>query len=230
MAASSTPSIAIVGAGPGGLLLARYLQLRSIRCIIYEREASRAARGQGGSLDLHEESGLLAMRETGLFVEFEKYARMEGEEMRILDKTGKVWLDEADEQQGKPSASRPEIDRRVVLKDGSARVYTDFILVYLEPICAIYFSTPSIPTRSIGTTTSPLQNLYLRARIVSTSPTLLPQQPTFWLAPTEHGHASDPSSHPLYPSTRGSPSSISSSRTSTPGSPTSLHSSETVPP
>jgi len=86
----SNLSIAIIGAGPGGLLLARYLQINSIPCTIYERESSRDHRSQGGSLDLHAESGLLALKEIGLMDEFEKFARKEGDSMRILDKTGKL--------------------------------------------------------------------------------------------------------------------------------------------
>jgi len=104
----SNPQIAIIGAGPGGLLLARYLQINSISCTIYERESSRDHRSQGGSLDLHAEGGLLALKEVGLMDEFEKFARKEGDSMRILDKTGKVWYE--DEPQGE-GPGRPEIDR-----------------------------------------------------------------------------------------------------------------------
>jgi hypothetical protein len=110
MPASSKPQIAIIGAGPGGLLLARYLQRNSIPCKIYERETSRHHRTQGGSLDLHEESGLLAMKEAGLMEEFTKFARTEGEQMKIFDRTGKLWFDDEENEEG-AGHGRPEIDR-----------------------------------------------------------------------------------------------------------------------
>lgn len=58
--------IVIIGAGPSGLLLARFLQLHSISIVIYERDSSPTHRRQGGSLDLHDNTGLKALRETGL--------------------------------------------------------------------------------------------------------------------------------------------------------------------
>jgi hypothetical protein len=102
---SSDLQVAIIGAGPGGLLLARYLQRNSIPCKIYERESSEHHRAQGGSLDLHEQSGQLALKEAGLIEEFWKYARKEGEQMKIYDKTGKLWWNDESEH------GRPEIDR-----------------------------------------------------------------------------------------------------------------------
>lgn len=107
---SSKLQVAIIGAGPGGLLLARYLQLHSVPCKIYESESSRHHRTQGGTLDLHEESGQLAIRETGLMEEFLKFARKEGEEMKILDDMGNVLLVDKGVQ-GSEGGSRPEIDR-----------------------------------------------------------------------------------------------------------------------
>lgn len=56
--------IAIVGAGLGGLALARVLHVNGIDAVVYEREPSRHARGQGGMLDIH--SGRRALREAGL--------------------------------------------------------------------------------------------------------------------------------------------------------------------
>jgi len=106
---SSTLQVAIVGAGPGGLLLARYLQRNSIPCKIYEQELSEHHRTQGGSLDLHEDSGLLAMKEAGLMEEFLKLSRKDCEQMRIYDNTGKLWLEH--EPPADHNVGRPEIDR-----------------------------------------------------------------------------------------------------------------------
>ena len=111
-----TSRIAIIGGGPGGPTLARILQKHGIHVTVYEQEHSANARSQGGSLDLHHESGLKALREADLFNDFLKCARYESQHMRVLDKKGVVYLDEGemgplpeigDEQ------SRPEIDRFV---------------------------------------------------------------------------------------------------------------------
>ncbi|MCR8633012.1 FAD-dependent oxidoreductase [Paenibacillus radicis (ex Xue et al. 2023)] len=99
--------IAIVGAGPGGLTLARILQQHGVKTVVYEREPGPHSRQQGGSLDIHHDSGQMALREAGLFEQFEALARYEGEDFRLLDKTGKVYIDEFAESQGQ----RPEIDR-----------------------------------------------------------------------------------------------------------------------
>ena len=62
--------IAIVGGGPGGLTLARLLQMKDADVTVYERTINQNARDQGATLDLHEESGLMALREAGLMEAF----------------------------------------------------------------------------------------------------------------------------------------------------------------
>jgi 2-polyprenyl-6-methoxyphenol hydroxylase-like FAD-dependent oxidoreductase len=104
----STPSIAIVGGGLSGLVLARILQMHGIDSTVYEGDASADARGQGGSLDMHEESGQFALREAGLHERFLALTHPQGETMRILDKSGTVLIHH--EPEG-GYAGRPEIDR-----------------------------------------------------------------------------------------------------------------------
>jgi 2-polyprenyl-6-methoxyphenol hydroxylase-like FAD-dependent oxidoreductase len=104
----STPSIAIVGGGLSGLVLARILQMHGIDSTVYEGDASADARGQGGSLDMHEESGQFALREAGLYERFLALTHPQGETMRVLDKAGTVFIHH--EPEG-GYAGRPEVDR-----------------------------------------------------------------------------------------------------------------------
>ncbi|MFE5301359.1 FAD-dependent oxidoreductase [Streptomyces sp. NPDC056632] len=100
-------TIAIVGAGLGGLALARVLHVNGIDAVVYERESSRAARGQGGMLDIH--SGQRALRVAGLMEQFHEIARGEGQDMRLLQADGTLLLQE-DTLDDAPLA-RPEVDR-----------------------------------------------------------------------------------------------------------------------
>ena len=78
-----TLKIAIVGAGPAGCVLARLLQQsdEDIAVTIFEGEGDIDFRSQGGTLDLHEKTGQAALKAAGLFDEFLKYARYDGEAM-----------------------------------------------------------------------------------------------------------------------------------------------------
>ncbi|WP_086710844.1 FAD-dependent oxidoreductase [Streptomyces antimycoticus] len=100
-------TIAIVGAGLGGLTLARVLHVNGVDAVVYEREASRDARGQGGMLDIH--SGQRALREAGLIDQFHTIARGEGQDMRLLEPDGTLLLQE-DTPDDAP-LERPEVDR-----------------------------------------------------------------------------------------------------------------------
>ncbi|KAI0528039.1 hypothetical protein F5B22DRAFT_16811 [Xylaria bambusicola] len=111
--------IAIVGAGPAGLTLARLLQVNDIDCVVFELDEDRHNRGQGGSLDLHEGSGQLALRAAGLFDEFMAVARPEGEVLKVYKPDGRLLLDESTGHGGRRPDSfngRPEVDR-VQLRD-----------------------------------------------------------------------------------------------------------------
>ncbi|MFE9498929.1 FAD-dependent oxidoreductase [Streptomyces collinus] len=100
-------AIAIIGAGLGGLALARVLHVHGIDAVVYEREPSRTARDQGGMLDIH--SGQRALREAGLIDQFYAIARGAGQDMRLLEPDGTLLLQE-DTPDDAP-LERPEVDR-----------------------------------------------------------------------------------------------------------------------
>ncbi|KAJ3158181.1 hypothetical protein HDU86_003136 [Geranomyces michiganensis] len=109
----TAPTIAIIGAGPGGLTLGRILQTRNIPFTIYEFDAHAESRSQGGTLDLHADGGQKALEAAGLHKEFLRLSRIEGQDMRILDKDGGVRMEEVHEEDDQ---SRPEIDRKLLRK------------------------------------------------------------------------------------------------------------------
>ncbi|MHA4809091.1 FAD-dependent oxidoreductase [Flavitalea flava] len=106
--------IAIVGSGPGGLTLARLLQLKGVDVNVYERDKDESVRQQGATLDLHYESGLKALREGGLMEEFKKNYRPGADRLTVTDNNAVVRFAEYDEgviQDWSSEYSRPEIDR-----------------------------------------------------------------------------------------------------------------------
>lgn len=100
------PRIAIVGGGPAGLTLARILHVHDIPVTVFERDAHALERPQGGTLDLHVDSGQLALRRAGLWEAFPGIARYENQGTRLLDSQGRVLFEESD-----ASGERPEVDR-----------------------------------------------------------------------------------------------------------------------
>lgn len=100
--------IAITGAGPSGLMLAKLLQMRGADVSLFDIDSSPDSRNQGGSLDLHEDTGQLAMKKAGVLDRFLAVARVEGQATRVLDRRGRIYVDLRPEDE---SATRPEIDR-----------------------------------------------------------------------------------------------------------------------
>ncbi|KAG0282925.1 hypothetical protein BGZ96_012709, partial [Linnemannia gamsii] len=143
---SFPPRIAIIGAGLAGLSLARVLQLNDIYPTVYELDASPTSRNQGGTLDLHVESGQHALKVTGLWDEFQKLVRPHGQEFRLIDKYAKVLIGF---ESSDNTDNRPEVDR------GSLRQ----ILIDSIEAGTIHWGTrvktvkPAAPTRGSSTWT-----------------------------------------------------------------------------
>jgi 2-polyprenyl-6-methoxyphenol hydroxylase-like FAD-dependent oxidoreductase len=103
---TSKPRIAIIGGGPGGLMLARLLLRGGLKPMVFERDRDAGDRPQGGSLDLHGDTGQRAMRIAGLENEFSAAARPEDQGDRLYDQNGTLLFD----RDGRDD-NRPEIDR-----------------------------------------------------------------------------------------------------------------------
>jgi len=106
--------VAIVGGGPGGLTLARLLQQKGADVNVYERDLNKEVRVQGATLDLHDDSGLKALREAGLMEAFKENFRPGADKTRIMDRHGRIILDEHQDDSSNVfgnAAFRPEIDR-----------------------------------------------------------------------------------------------------------------------
>ena len=112
---SQMTPITIIGAGLGGLTLARVLHVHGITATVYEADESADARTQGGMLDIHDCDGQLALKAAGLFDEFRRIVHEGGEASRVLDQHATVLLDEPDDGgRGRPEVRRGDL-RRILL-------------------------------------------------------------------------------------------------------------------
>lgn len=110
-----TTPVTIVGAGLGGLTLARVLHLHDIPVTVYDAEASAQTRTQGGQLDLHEHNGQLALHIAGLDDEYRSILNEGGAAQRVSDRHGVILGDVPDDgSMAKPEALRGDI-RRILL-------------------------------------------------------------------------------------------------------------------
>ncbi|HEX8607391.1 MAG TPA: NAD(P)/FAD-dependent oxidoreductase, partial [Pedobacter sp.] len=112
-------SVAIIGGGPGGLTLAKLLQLKGVNVTLYERDFSKEARVQGGSLDMHEKSGLAALVQANLLEQFKANYLFGADRMVIVNENAEVLFSDHEDKPETDFGSehfRPEIDRGTLRK------------------------------------------------------------------------------------------------------------------
>ena len=100
--------IAIIGAGPVGLTMAKLLQQKGLEVTVYERDKDPGARVWGGTLDLHENSGQKAMEKAGLLERY--FALAIPMRRKLADEHGSSFFTK------EPEPDNPEINRTALRK------------------------------------------------------------------------------------------------------------------
>lgn len=106
--------IAIIGGGPGGLTLAKLLQMQGANVKVYERDINQHVRVQGSPLDLHDDSGLAAISKANLLDEFKNNFLVGADRMQIMDENAEVLFSDHDDKPEEDFGHehfRPEIAR-----------------------------------------------------------------------------------------------------------------------
>jgi tetracycline resistance monooxygenase len=104
--------VAIIGAGPVGLTLAKLLQQKGEYVTVYERDIDPESRIWGGTLDLHSKSGQLAIKAAGLLEEY--YAKALPMGVLMADEEGRTLS--VKDLSAEQKLDNPEINRNDLRK------------------------------------------------------------------------------------------------------------------
>lgn len=125
--------VAIIGAGPVGLTMARLLQQEGIHVTVYERDKDAQARIWGGTLDLHKASGQAALKKAGLLARYFALAKAMGR--TLADQHGQVlWANKPtlENQYDNPEISRNDLRTMLLESLASNTVIWDRKLTGLD--------------------------------------------------------------------------------------------------
>ncbi|SFC20495.1 FAD-dependent oxidoreductase [Spirosoma endophyticum] len=106
----SNKKIAVIGAGPVGLTMARLLQQKGVDVTVFERDKNPQTRISGGTLDLHKGSGQDALKKAGLLERYYALAIPMGR--TVADEQGNVLFSKKttpEEQYDNPEISRNDL-------------------------------------------------------------------------------------------------------------------------
>ena len=107
--------VAIIGAGPVGLTMAKLLQQKGVDVTVYERDNNALTRISGGPLDLHQGSGQDALKEAGLLEAY--YAMAIAMGRTVADEQGQVLFSKKptlQDQYDNPEINRTDL-RKILL-------------------------------------------------------------------------------------------------------------------
>lgn len=118
--------VAIIGAGPVGLTMAKLLQQKGIDVTVYERDKDAYTRISGGTLDLHKGSGQEALKKAGLLERYYEMALPMGRS--VADEQGNILLSKkptAQEQYDNPEINRNDLRQLLLNSLASGTVVWD---------------------------------------------------------------------------------------------------------
>ncbi|KAF2108251.1 hypothetical protein BDV96DRAFT_616507 [Lophiotrema nucula] len=120
-----SPRVAIVGGGPSGLTLGVLLNNRNIPFTVFEYRAKPTEEElakPSGMLDLHDESGLAALKECDLLDRFNELTGECSESQRVADKDGNILYKDEGELSQRPEISRHNLTKLLVERLPAERI------------------------------------------------------------------------------------------------------------